>query len=203
MPTTKNPVKRKEYMANSALDTRLLMRLLVFTESLFFLALIMAFVFFSLAPGFRQQQLAALDLGRTGAFTLVLFSSSFTYWRVEASARRGATGALKFWLLATIALGTVFLLGQAWEFHGLFGRHIDLASNTFGTSFFTLTGFHGLHVFVGLVILSILAGLAFAGDYDRPASSIFHSIGIYSHFVDIVWAVVFTVVYVLPHFSRF
>ncbi len=185
------------------MDNKLMMKLFVATETIFFLALLMAFVYFSLAPGFRQQQLAALNIRTTGAFTLLLFASSFTYWRAEASFRRSAPGALKFWLLATIGLGAVFLFGQAREFHDLFGRHIDLASNTFGTSFFTLTGFHGLHVLVGLLVLSILTGLTFAGDYDRPTSSIFSTVGIYWHFVDIVWAVVFTVVYVLPHFTRF
>ena len=185
------------------METKLLMKLVVATETLFFLALLMAFVYFSLGPGFREQQLAALDWRTTGAFTLLLFASSFTYWRAEASYRQGAPGHLKGWLLATIGLGAVFLLGQAREFRGLFARHIDLSANTFGTSFFTLTGFHGLHVLAGLVILSILTGLAFAGDYDRPKSAIFSAVGIYWHFVDIVWAVVFTVVYVLPHFTRF
>ena len=185
------------------METRLLAKLVVATEALFFLALLMAFVYFSLGPGFRQQQLAALDWRSTGAFSLLLFASSFTYWRAEASYRRGASGRLKGWLLATILLGVVFLFGQAREFQGLFARHIDLSANTFGTSFFTLTGFHSLHVLVGLLVLVILAGLTFAGDYDRPKSFIFSAVGIYWHFVDIVWAVVFTVVYVLPHFTRF
>ena len=74
------------------METKLLMKLVVATEALFFLALLMAFVYFSLGPGFRAQQLAALDWRSTGAFTLLLFASSFTYWRAEASYRQGAPG---------------------------------------------------------------------------------------------------------------
>ena len=184
------------------MDNKLMMKLVVATEGLFFLCLLMVFVYFSLAPGFREHQQAALDIRTTGAFTLVLFASSFTYWRAEASFRQGAPGRLKLWLLATILLGSVFLFGQAQEFLGLFHRDINLSSGTFGTSFFTLTGFHGLHVLAGLVILSILVVLAFLGDYDRPKSTVISTVGIYWHFVDIVWAVVFTVVYVLPYFTR-
>lgn len=185
------------------MENKLFIRLVVATEAMFFASLLIAFVSFSLAPGFRQQQLAALDLRSTGLFTILLFASSFTYMRAEASYRQGAPGRLRLWLLVTIALGTVFLLGQAREFHGLFSRNIDLSTNTFGTSFFTLTGFHGLHVLVGLLVLSILTGLSFAGDYDRPGSTIFSTVGVYWHFVDVVWAVVFLIVYVLPHFTRF
>ncbi|QKG52064.1 heme-copper oxidase subunit III [Hymenobacter sp. BRD67] len=184
-------------------ENSLLIKLVVATETIFFASLLMAFVYFSLAPGFRQQQLAALDLRSTGGFTVLLFASSFTYMRAEASYRQGAPGRLKGWLLATIGLGALFLLGQAREFRGLFARHVDIASNTFGTSFFTLTGFHGLHMLAGLVVLSILVGRAFAGDFNQPNLSVLSAVGIYWHFVDIVWAVVFSVVYVLPHFTHF
>lgn len=180
----------------------MLIKLVVATETIFFASLLMAFIYFSLGPGFRQQQLAALDWRSTGAFTVLLFASSFTYMRAEASYRQGAPGRLRGWLLATIGLGAAFLAGQAREFRGLFGQHLDIASNTFGTSFFTLTGFHGLHVLAGLLVLGILAGRSFAGDFDRPNLSVLSAVGIYWHFVDIVWAVVFSVVYVLPHFTH-
>lgn len=184
------------------MENKLLIRLVVATEAMFFVALLIAFVSFSLAPGFRAQQLAALDWRTTGLFTGLLFASSFTYMRAEASYRRREPGRLRLWLLVTIALGVTFLLGQAHEYQGLFQRNLDLSSNTFGTSFFTLTGFHGLHVLVGLLVLGILTGLSFAGDFNRPGLTIFSTVGVYWHFVDIVWAVVFLVVYVLPHFTR-
>jgi heme/copper-type cytochrome/quinol oxidase subunit 3 len=184
------------------MDNKLLIKLVVVTEALFFLSLLLVFVYFSLASDFRQQQLAALDVRATGGFSLLLFASSFTYWRAEASYRQATPRRLRLWLLLTIGLGILFLLGQAREYHSLFGRHIDIASNTFGTSFFTLTGFHALHVLIGLLVIGILTGLSFAGDYDQPKTTIFSTVGIYWHFVDIVWAVVFLLVYVLPHITH-
>jgi heme/copper-type cytochrome/quinol oxidase subunit 3 len=72
----------------------------------------------------------------------------------------------------------------------------------FGTSFFALTGFHGLHVFIGLIILSIILLLAFLGDFNNPSSKVIGTVAIYWHFVDAVWIVVFSVVYVLPLFTK-
>ncbi|MBS1501178.1 MAG: heme-copper oxidase subunit III [Bacteroidetes bacterium] len=178
---------------------KLMMKLVVGTEAMFFLSLIVAFVYFSLSPAFKVLQLGTLDIKTTGIFSALLFFSSFTFWRADANFRKGRTQRLKFWLLVTILLGFVFLLGQAKEYMKLLNEHVNLASSTFGTSFFTLTGFHGLHVLVGLIILTIVTCLAFMGDFDVGGSSVISTVGIYWHFVDIVWAFVFFVVYVSPH----
>ena len=79
-------------------------------------------------------------------------------------------------------------------------ERITLHGSVFGTSFYTLTGFHGLHVFAGLIILLIMLILAFIGDLNKPSSTLIGTVGIYWHFVDIVWLIVFLVVYVLPKF---
>ncbi|HVV55004.1 MAG TPA: heme-copper oxidase subunit III [Mucilaginibacter sp.] len=181
------------------MENKLMMKLVVGTEAMFFLALIMAFVYFSSAAGFKHQQTHVLDIKATGVFSLLLFSSSFTFWRAESNYKKGRVGRLKFWLVVTILLGLVFLLGQANEYHKLFDEHINLASSIFGTSFFTLTGFHGLHVIIGLIILLIVTRLAFSGDYDMGGSNVISTVGIYWHFVDIVWVFVFSIVYVIPH----
>lgn len=178
-----------------------MMKLVVGTEAMFFLSLIIAFVYFSLSPAFKALQLNTLDIKTTGVFTVLLFSSSFTFWRAEANFRKGSIKNLKIWLVITIMLGAIFLLGQAREYMKLLDEHVNLASSTFGTSFFTLTGFHGLHVLVGLVILLIVTCLAFLGDFDVGGSTLISTVGIYWHFVDIVWAFVFFVVYVVPHFT--
>ncbi|HVW96160.1 MAG TPA: cytochrome c oxidase subunit 3 [Mucilaginibacter sp.] len=181
------------------MENKLMIKLVVGTEAMFFLALIMVFVYFSLAPGFRQLQIAELDLRSTGLFSLLLFSSSFTYWRAEHSYNKGNIKKLKLWLLVTIVLGLAFLFGQGKEYVRLLHDHVNLGANTFGTSFFTLTGFHGLHVVIGLLVIGIAICLAAAGDFDNKASTLIGIIGIYWHFVDIIWAVVFFVVYVIPH----
>ncbi|WEK21579.1 MAG: cytochrome c oxidase subunit 3 [Candidatus Pedobacter colombiensis] len=184
------------------MDNKLMIKLIVGTEAMFFLALIMAFVYFSLVPGFRTHQLVSLDIKSTGVFSLFLFSSSFTYWRAEENFRKGDVKHLKVWLLLTILLGVIFLFGQGKEYYDLLNHQVTISSSTFGTSFFTLTGFHGLHVLIGLIVIAVLTCLAFLGDYDQPGSSLISMVGIYWHFVDIVWVFVFLIVYVLPFIVR-
>lgn len=179
-----------------------MIKLVVGTEAMFFLCLIMAFVYFSFAPGFKHQQLNSLDIRSTGIFSVLLFSSSFTYWRAETNFKKGKIGQLKIWLLLTLVLGFIFLFGQGREYLSLLNNHVSISSSSFGTSFFTLTGFHGLHVFAGLIIIAVITLLTFLGDYDHQTkSSVFSTVGIYWHFVDIVWLFVFIIVYIIPRLS--
>lgn len=182
-----------------AKESSLMMKLIVGSEAVFFLSLIMAFVYFTYTPGLNPQATQSLNLTTTGLFTALLLLSSFTFWRAEVSFRQGKSTQLKGWLLATLVLGMIFLAGQGFEYGHLFREQITISKGTFSTSFFTLTGFHGLHVLVGLIILGIVLYLAVLGDFDSPRSSVINSVGIYWHFVDIVWIVVFVLVYVLPH----
>ncbi len=182
------------------MEQKTLIKLIVGSEAIFFLALLMAFVYFTYVPALNPRVASTLDLTTTGLFTVLLLSSSVTFWRAEVSFRRGHTTQLRLWLIATVVLGAVFLVGQGIEYSGLLSRQLTISKGTFTTSFFTLTGFHGLHVLIGLIVLSIVLYLAFLGDLDDPDSALLPSVGIYWHFVDIVWAVVFVVVYVLPHF---
>ena len=99
------------------------------------------------------------------------------------------------WLLATVGLGAVFLCGQGREYAQLLREHVTISRNLFGTTFFTLTGFHGLHVLIGLVALAILLGLALAGGFKDPRAPGVGAVGLYWHFVDAVWIVIFAVVY--------
>jgi len=179
-----------------------MIKLVVGTEAMFFLALIMAYLYFSLMPGFTPGQADHLDIRSTTIFSAFLFSSSFTFWRAETNFKKGEITRLKGWLLLTLALGLVFLVGQGSEYARLLRENVSISSSLFGTSFFTLTGFHGLHVFAGLVIISIITSLTFMGDYDRSTSSVFGTVGIYWHFVDLVWLFVFGIVYVFPHLHK-
>jgi heme/copper-type cytochrome/quinol oxidase subunit 3 len=181
------------------MENKLMIKLVVGTEAMFFLALIMAYVYFSFLPGFSPGQTDQLDIRSTGIFSVFLFSSSFTFWRAEMNFKKGKMGRLKGWLLLTLLFGLVFLVGQGTEYARLLSQKVSIGSSLFGTGFFTLTGFHGLHVFAGLVVISIVTTLTFLGDYDRSTSSVFGTVGIYWHFVDIVWFFVFLIVYVLPH----
>jgi heme/copper-type cytochrome/quinol oxidase subunit 3 len=179
--------------------SKLMMKLVIGTEAIFFLSLMMGFVYFAYYPGFNPKSVQLLNVTSTSLFTVLLLSSSFTFWRAEVSYKHGNPTAMKRWLLATIGLGGVFLVGQAVEYNDLLSNQLVISKGTFATGFFTLTGFHGLHVLVGLISLSIICYLAYLGDYDQPQSSVISSVGIYWHFVDAVWVVVFTLVYILPH----
>jgi heme/copper-type cytochrome/quinol oxidase subunit 3 len=171
----------------------------IISETAFFGVLILAWLFYNATPqpGPGPRDLHVL---KTGIFSLCLFVSSFTIWRSEVSLKEGRHRAMQGWLALTILLGGVFLAGQGLEYGALLKSGVDVSSNLFAAAFFTLTGFHGLHVCAGLVALLIVLGLALAGDSGRRPSPALKAVGLYWHFVDLVWVVVFSTVYILPHF---
>lgn len=171
--------------------------LFVTSETVFFALLIISYLHFFGESTTAETARAHLDPLRTGVFSLFLFSSSFTVWRAERSARAHHAGRRRLWLAATIALGTLFLVGQATEYSGLFDAGFTLGSNLFTSTFFTLTGFHGVHVLVGLIMLSILLGLDLANARGPQGAAGQQSVSIYWHFVDGIWVVIFAIVYVL------
>ncbi len=179
-----------------------MMKLVVGTEAMFFVSLIVAFIYMASNAGFEPHEVNQLDITTTGVFTVILIGSSITLLLAEKKYKQGNVKGLKTWLLITILLGAVFLVSQGKEYWRLIQANITLSGSVFGTSFYALTGFHGLHVFIGLIILSIVVLLAYLGDFNNRHSSVISTVAIYWHFVDIVWIFVFTVVYVLPHFTR-
>jgi heme/copper-type cytochrome/quinol oxidase subunit 3 len=165
----------------------------IVSETAFFIVLILAFVFFNLST---TAAAAALDVKTTAVFTACLLASSVTLHLAEKSLERANDGAFRAWMVATLVLGLVFMGGQAHEYLELFDSGVSVNSSLFTTTFFTLTGFHGLHVTLGLVALGILAGLGFAGDFHKKPSRALKAVGLYWHFVDVVWVFVFAIVYV-------
>lgn len=185
------------------MESKTMMKLVIGTEAMFFVSLIMAFVYMAYNSGFELHEVNALNITTTGIFTGILICSSFTFWLAEKNYKSGKIRSLKIWLLITILFGIIFLFGQGKEYWRLINERITLHGSVFGTSFFTLTGFHGFHVLIGLIILTIILIMAFIGDFNKPSSNVIGTVGIYWHFVDIVWMVVFMVVYVLPRFMVF
>ncbi|MBI2912642.1 MAG: heme-copper oxidase subunit III, partial [Chloroflexi bacterium] len=114
-----------------------------------------------------------------------------------AAIQRGDRRGLQIWLFSTALLGILFLSGQAFEFTDFHREGLSLSSNLFGTTFFVLTGFHGAHVSVGVLILLSLFAMALRGRLT-PANSInLELAGLYWHFVDVVWIAIFTLVYLI------
>jgi cytochrome c oxidase subunit III len=129
-----------------------------------------------------------------GVNTAILVSSSFTmHWALQAI-KRGSRAGLQAGLVLTLALGTTFLLTQMLEYHRIGFAPKD---NAFATTFFGLTGLHGAHVFVGLVLLAIATRRAFRGHFTPEHHHGVEIPGIYWHFVDVMWIVVYSVVYIL------
>src|SRR3989442_943747 len=156
------------------------------SESVFFLAIVLAYITYRDA-GLATAK-ANLDFARTALFSISLFASSATM----AFATRGRSGR---WLAATMALGTIFLVGQGSEYARLLSEGIGPGSALFGTTFFTLTGLHGLHVLAGLVALAaLLSANRRRARAVRPVA--WEAVALYWHFVDAVWVVVFSVVYI-------
>jgi cytochrome c oxidase subunit III len=131
-------------------------------------------------------------------YTICLLSSSLTIHLAARSLARDRVGAfVGLWLL-TIALGGLFLYGTAQEWHRLIYEHgLTVSTNLFGTTYYSLVGLHGFHVTAGLVMLLVVAILALAGRVRMQESRRVEVLAMYWHFVDAVWVVVFTVVYVL------
>jgi cytochrome c oxidase subunit 1/cytochrome c oxidase subunit I+III len=173
----------------------------IFSELGFFGILILAYLWFYAhpQPGPSGKE---LELGRTLVFSVCLFASSFTFWRAEIALHHKRNSLVLAWLGLTIILGAVFLAGQVTEYWKLFQSGVAVGTNVFATGFFTLTGFHGLHVFIGLVVLSIFLWLAWRREVSnaRDTGSAFASVGYYWHFVDVVWVFVLLTVYILPLF---
>ena len=131
-------------------------------------------------------------------YTICLLSSSLTIHLAAKSLARDRVGAfVGLWLL-TIALGGLFLYGTAQEWHRLIDQHgLTISTNLFGTTYYSLVGLHGFHVTAGLVMLLVVAIFALAGRVRMQESRRVEVLAMYWHFVDAVWVVVFTVVYVL------
>jgi cytochrome c oxidase subunit 3 len=138
-----------------------------------------------------------LPLLRTAVFTLFLFSSSGTIHLAEHNLKRGNHAAFVKWWGLTILLGLVFLGGQVYEYTQLIHEGHTLGSSQFMSAFFILTGTHGLHVFGGLCLLTVMWLRARKGQFTPERHAGPQVASMYWHFVDIIWVFVFGIVYVL------
>jgi cytochrome c oxidase subunit 3/cytochrome o ubiquinol oxidase subunit 3 len=141
---------------------------------------------------------AILSLPLVIGTTICLLSSSGTVHLADLALRRGAMGTFFICWSLTILLGVIFLLGTAYEWYGLIFRdHLTISANLFGTTYYTLVGFHAFHVTAGLIVLSIMLALALRRKVTQRHATAVEMASWYWHFVDGVWVVVFTVVYLV------
>ncbi len=171
--------------------------MLIFLASdvVFFAMLILSYAYYRHHWGTGPTD-SVLDIKEMLPFTLALWSSSFTIWMSERSLRRGSIWGMRLWLLLTILLGGFFLWGEATEYLKLYSENVNIAAGMFGSTFFTVTGFHGLHVSVGLVALLTMFVISLTGWVKPEHAENYEALGYYWHFVDLVWVFVFSIIYV-------
>ncbi len=202
------PAQAGHLETSTGLDNRkLLMWLFLASECLFFGSLIGAYLLYrgrNLSPPCPQDTVlngvacpGVYDIPFTSISSFVLLMSSLTMVLALAAIQRNDQRGLRVWLLATALLGITFLAGQAFEFTEFHNEGLSISSSLFGTTFFVLTGFHGAHVSVGVLILLSLFVMAWRGRLNQEQSLNVELIGLYWHFVDVVWIVIFTLVYLL------
>jgi cytochrome c oxidase subunit III len=131
-------------------------------------------------------------------YSICLLSSSLTIHQAVKALRNGRSGNFGAWWLATIVLGATFLFGTFTEWHRLIYRDgLTINTNLFGTTYYSLVGLHGFHVVVGLICLVTVMAFTFLGDMTQEHAARVDVLSLYWHFVDAVWVVVFTVVYIV------
>jgi heme/copper-type cytochrome/quinol oxidase subunit 3 len=138
-----------------------------------------------------------LDIPLTTISTFVLLMSSLAMVLALAAVTRGDRRWSRVWIAATAALGLVFLGFQVYEFSHFVHLGLTIKTNLFGSTFFVLTGTHGAHVAVGVLLLLTLLVRSFQGKLGPDKAMVVEITGLYWHFVDVVWIVIFTVVYLL------
>lgn len=178
---------------------KLLMWAFLASDCMLFGMLIMTYMIYrdrSVTGPFPQD---LLNIPFTSVSAAVLLLSSLTMVLALAALQRGKVKTYRIWILATAALGLLFLGGQYFEFTEFAEKGLSLSSNLFGSTFYVLTGFHGTHVGIGIIWLLSLFVMSFRGHVTPENAEKVEVAGLYWHFVDIVWIVLFTLVYLLPY----
>jgi heme/copper-type cytochrome/quinol oxidase subunit 3 len=181
---------------------KLLMWLFLASDCMFFGSLIATYMIYrgraeDVGNGPYPHEL--IDIPYTSVSAFVLLMSSLTMVLSLAALQKGDLRGSRVWLAGTALLGTIFLGGQFFEFTEFYHEGLSLDRNIYGATFFTLTGFHGFHVFVGVLWLGSLLFVSLRGGLNQADSLDLEIAGLYWHFVDIVWIVIFTLVYLVPY----
>jgi len=172
------------------------MACLILAEAAIFIIFVVAYIFYI---GKSLSGPTPRDVLELPIFSSIcLLSSSFTVHKAESALHKGARGATSLWLAATVLLGSIFLAATGAEWYHLIKYdHLTIRTNLFGTTFYSLVGLHATHVIIGLIMLSLALGFSLGGQMTSKHYPRLQVLSLYWHFVDAVWVVVFTVVYVL------
>jgi heme/copper-type cytochrome/quinol oxidase subunit 3 len=168
------------------------------SECLLFGALISTYLLYRHKSVSGPTPHSLYDIPFTSVSSFVLLMSSLSMALAVAAIQRGDQRRLRVWLSTTALLGSVFIGGQIYEFTTFIRRGMTINTNVTSGAFFVLTGFHGVHVTLGIIMLLSLVSLSIRGKIPQAKAEVIEIAGLYWHFVDIVWIIIFTVVYLIP-----
>ena len=150
----------------------------------------------TVGPYIKEQFTPMGAIGIPLLNTIILLSSGVTLTIAHHALKQGHRGALKFWLFCTIVLGFSFIGFQAYEYiHAYHEFNLKLSTGVYGSTFFMLTGFHGFHVTLGALMLTVILARCLAGHFKPEHHFAFEAVAWYWHFVDVVWLLLFVLVY--------
>ena len=192
-------MSQNNHIGRLGIDTRKLgMWLFLASEIMFFTGLIGAYIVLRFANlSTWPHPSTVLNIPLTGINTFILICSSATLVLGLASIQRGYKEGLHVGLFLTVILGSIFLGIQAHEYHNLIEDGFTISSSIFGSCFFTLTGFHGAHVLAGVIWLIVVLIRSFLGFFTPEEYAGVEIVGLYWHFVDLVWIILFTILYLI------
>jgi cytochrome c oxidase subunit 3 len=170
------------------------------SEVMFFTALIGSYLILRVAQpqaweGHPNQ--TPLNIPVTAVNTFLLICSSVTMVKAFAAVQDGLQKQLRMWLLATVIIGASFVGVQVYEYRELIHNNFLPSTSLFGSTFYTMTGFHGFHVTMGVICMIYVTLQAYRGRYTAKDHRGVEVIGLYWHFVDLVWIILFTIVYLI------
>jgi cytochrome c oxidase subunit 3 len=201
-PAQHDPLENYGHDRRGGISNPILGMLLFITSEVMFFAGLFAAYFNTRAGAALWPPAEFVDtlkiLPFVGPATVLLIISSFTCQIAVWSIRRGDRVRFLRAMAVTLVLGIAFLIMQAADYFLLGSEGLTLSSGTFGTTYYTLTGFHGAHVFGGVIMLSVVLYRGMAGQFSAKHHDAVEAASLYWHFVDIVWILLFTLLYIIP-----
>jgi cytochrome c oxidase subunit 3/cytochrome o ubiquinol oxidase subunit 3 len=179
-------------------NEKLAMWIFLGSEALLFGALISTFMLYRDKALVGPNPMDLYDIPFTSVSSFILLMSSLTMVLAVSAIQRGDHRRTRTWLLTTGTLGALFIGGQVYEFTAFVREGLGYTTNLAGSAFYTLTGFHGVHVTVGIIMLMGLVVMSLRGRLPRERAEAVEIVGLYWHFVDVVWIVIFTLIYLVP-----
>jgi heme/copper-type cytochrome/quinol oxidase subunit 3 len=184
-------------------NTKLAIWLFLSSDFLFFGAFISAFLLYAdRTPAGAKQLTDELNIPFTSVTSFILLMSSLTMVLALAAIQRGDHRRVRIWILATAVFGAVFIGGQVFEFTEFVRNGYALQTSTQSSAFFVLTGLHGAHVTIGIIWLLSLWGLSAQGRLKTADAPKVELAGLYWHFVDVIWILIFTVIYLITPLTQ-